>query len=192
VEIVLPRRSNWQQARSIHADKEIDLHPHGVDQVPVPLSGVGGRFFVRFGGVLMGLGRVFVRFCGVLVCLLVVARFMVRGGFVMMFGCLLVMLCCFVVCFDCHVESSTWGMPRRASKHTANTTVDRLRQRFTVFTSGSNLAMFRRVCGSDWMPEFDILPVPIYFFYRMQVHVHHRHSHHHHVTNMSADSFGEK
>ncbi len=67
------------------------------------LSGVGNRFFVRFGGVLVGLGRVLVRFRGMLVCLLVVARLMVRRGFVMVLGCLLVMLCCFVVCFDCHV-----------------------------------------------------------------------------------------
>jgi len=75
----------------------------------------------------MDLGRVLVCFGGVLMRLLVVARLMVRGGFVMMFGgllmmfgALLVMLGCFVVCFDGHGGYLLWGVPRLASKHTAN------------------------------------------------------------------------
>jgi glutamate synthase domain-containing protein 2 len=66
----------------------------------------------------------------------------VRGGFVMVFSCFLVMLGCFMMSFDCHVESSTWGVPRQASKHAANTAVDRSRRRFTVFTSGTNMGIF--------------------------------------------------
>jgi hypothetical protein len=93
--------------------------------------------------VFVGFGRVLVRLRGVLVCLLVVARLVVRGGLVVVFSCFLVMLGCFVVRFDCHVESSTWGVPRQASKHTANTTVDRLRRRFTVFKPGANLGRFQ-------------------------------------------------
>jgi hypothetical protein len=112
-------------------------------QVRELLLGVGDRLLVRFTGV-------FVRFSRVLVGLVVVARLMVRGGFVMMFGGFLVVLGCFVVSFDCHVESSTWGVPRRASKHTANTTVDRSRRRFTISTSSDNLNDF---LPSSWAAD---------------------------------------
>ena len=66
----------------------------------------------------MGFGRVLVRLRSVFVGFLVVARLVVRGGFVMVPSC-------FVVRFDCHVEILYWGIPRQASKHTGSATVDR-------------------------------------------------------------------
>ena len=68
-------------------------------------------------GMLMGFGRVLVRLRGVCVCFLVVARLVVRGGFVMVFSCFLVMLGCFVVSFDCHVEILYWECPDSIETH---------------------------------------------------------------------------
>jgi hypothetical protein len=61
---------------------------------------------MRGDGMLVGFGRVLVRPAGVFVCLPVVSRLVMRSGFVVVLGGFLMMLCCFIVRFDCHGGSS--------------------------------------------------------------------------------------
>ena len=59
----------------------------------------------------MGLGRVLVGLGGVFVGLFVITRFVVFGRFVVVIGGCGVVLCCFLVCFNCHDETSCGEYP---------------------------------------------------------------------------------
>jgi hypothetical protein len=68
---------------------------------------------MSFGGVLVGFRRVPVGFFGVLMGGVVVALLVVFGCGAMGLGGVLVVLCCLMVRFVCHVCVSCWVSPKQ-------------------------------------------------------------------------------
>ena len=68
---------------------------------------------MSFGGVLVGFRRMPVGLFGVLVGGVVVALLVVFGRGAMCLGRMLVVLCCLMVRFVCHVCVSSWVSPKQ-------------------------------------------------------------------------------